>query len=145
MQKLLQIYYNSLIKQFQKVYIQCAHHHQADSNDVVAAATDMVVVLQKEDVMTVCLSAGYMIMITNIYSKVAVEEATAAAVAVVAEEAEVMEVVDPVTVVAVPAMAAVEALEAVAPTAAAVADPIVNSKCCFNIMTLLPLSFPVDL
>ena len=95
--------------------------------------------------MTVSLSAGYVIMITNIYSKVAVEEATAAAVAVVAEEAEVMEVVDPVTVVAVPAMAAVEALEAVAPTAAAVADPIVNSKCCFNIMTLLPLSFPVDL
>jgi len=112
---------------------------------VVAAAIDMVVVLQKEDVMTVSLSAGYMIMITNIYSKVAVEEATAAAVAVVAEEAAVMEVVDPVTVVAVPAMAAVEALEAVAPTAAAVADPIVNSKCCFNIMTLLPLSFPVDL
>lgn len=112
---------------------------------MVAAAIDMVVVLQKEDVMTVSLSAGYMIMITNIYSKVAVEEATAAAVAVVAEEAVVMEVVDPDTVVAVPAMAAVEALEAVAPTAAAVADPIVNSKCCFNIMTLLPLSFPVDL
>ena len=110
---------------------------------MVAAAIDMVVVLQKEDVMTVSLSAGYVIMITNIYSKVAVEEATAAAVAVVAEEAAVMEVVDPDTVVAVPAMAAVEALEAVAPTA--VADPIVNSKCCFNIMTLLPLSFPVDL
>ena len=112
---------------------------------MVAAAIDMVVVLQKEDVMTVSLSAGCMIMITNIYSKVAVEEATAAAVAVVAEEAEATEVADPVTVVAVPAMAAVEALEVVAPTAAAVADPLVNSKCCFNIMTLLPLSFPVDL
>ena len=59
MQKLLQIYYNSLIKQFQKVYIQCAHHHQADSNGVVAAAIDMVVVLQKEDVMTVSFSAGW--------------------------------------------------------------------------------------
>ena len=70
------------------------------------------------------------------------EEATAAAVAVVVEEAEVMEVVVD-TAVAV-ATAGVEALEeAVAPTA--VADPLVNSKCCFNIMTLLPLSFPVDL
>lgn len=73
----------------------------------------------------------------------AAEEATAAAVAVVAEEAAVMEVVVVATAVAV-ATAGVETLgEVVAPTA--VADPLVNSKCCFNIMTLLPLSFPVDL
>ena len=71
----------------------------------------------------------------------AAEEATAAAVAVVAEEAAVMEVVVVATAVAT---AGVETLgEVVAPTA--VADPLVNSKCCFNIMTLLPLSFPVDL
>ena len=71
----------------------------------------------------------------------AAEEATAAAVAVVAEEAAVMEVVVVATAVAT---ARVETLgEVVAPTA--VADPLVNSKCCFNIMTLLPLSFPVDL
>ena len=55
-QKLLQICYNSLIKLSQKAYIQCAHHLQVDSNDVVAEATDTVVVLQKEDVMTVSSS-----------------------------------------------------------------------------------------
>ena len=71
----------------------------------------------------------------------AAEEATAAAVAVVAEEAAVMEAVAAMAVAV--ATAGVEALEEVPPMA--VADLIVNSKCCFNIMTLLPLSFPVDL
>ena len=72
------------------------------------------------------------------------KETTEVITAVIIEgEVKGMEVVVVATAVAV-ATAGVETLgEVVAPTA--VADPLVNSKCCFNIMTLLPLSFPVDL
>jgi len=83
----------------------------------------MVVVVPKEDAMT------------------AADEAMAAAV--VAEEV-LAEAAVEVTAAVVPVMAVAPAL-VVEATAEAVVAPIVNSKCCFKFMTLLPLSFPVDL